>query len=135
MKYRFLEHTADVRAECEGATFAQLLEAAAHALYAAAFQRRDERATRRREIRIESGGAEETLVRWLQELIYLMEAEQFAAVRFSFAHAEECRVEAVAEGCEYAAEDRADEIKAATYHGMTVRHDARGWHAEVLFDV
>jgi SHS2 domain-containing protein len=75
------------------------------------------------------------VVQWLQELIYLMEAERFVATQFTFAQADAHRVKAEVQGYEYEPEEREEEIKAATYHGMRVRHDANGWRTEVLFDL
>ena len=34
----------------------------------------------------------------------------------------------------YRPEEREDEIKAATYHGMAVQETAPGWRAEIIFD-
>ncbi|HQH52136.1 MAG TPA: archease [Candidatus Hydrogenedentes bacterium] len=135
MNYRFLEHTADARVECTGATFAELLEAAALALYAVAFRRMEDRSEDRRLISIAAEKPEDVLVRWLQELIYLMEAEHFAVTRFRFMHADANRVEAEVQGYRYRAEDREDEVKAATYHGMKVEQQETGWRAEVIFDL
>lgn len=135
MEYRFLEHTADARVECSGKTFAELLEAAARALYAVAFRCVEDRREGRRSISIEADGAEEAVVRWLQELIYFMEAERFVATRFRFIQAEPRRVEAEVAGYMYRPEEREDEIKAATYHGMAVQETAPGWRAEIIFDL
>ena len=135
MNYRFLEHTADARVECTGATFAELLEAAARALCAVAFQRQEDRRETRRLVSIEADGAEDAVVRWLQELIYLVEAERFAPVRFDFRQAGARRVEAVVEGYAYGPDARQDEVKAATYHGMDVRQSGTGWRAEIIFDL
>lgn len=135
MEYRFLEHTADVRAECKGATFAELLEAAARVVYAVAFQRMEDRDDRRRLICVEANGMEDIVVRWLQELIYLMEVERFAATTFTFHRADAHRVQAEAGGYEYAAGDREDEVKAATYHGMSVQQDEQGYRAEIILDL
>jgi SHS2 domain-containing protein len=124
-----------VRAACEGETFAELLEAAAKALYAVAFRRMEERRDVRRSISIEAQSPEETVVRWLQELIFFMETERFAAVRFAFERAEARKIQVEAQGYEYDPADREDEVKAATYHGMRVTENETGWRAEVIFDL
>ncbi len=135
MNYRFLEHTADARVECTGATFAELLEAAARALGAVAFRRVDDRCEIQRVLSIVADGPEDAVVRWLQELIYLVEAERFAPVRFDFRQAGARSVEAVVEGYAYGPDERQDEVKAATYHGMEVRQSETGWRAEIIFDL
>ncbi|HOF38530.1 MAG TPA: archease [Candidatus Hydrogenedentes bacterium] len=136
MNYRFLDHTADARVECTGATFAELLEAAARALAAVAFRHVANHGEEvRRVVSIKANGPEDAIVRWLQELIYLMDVERLAPVRFEFRQASAQSIEAVVDGCLYQPEDRQDEVKAATYHGMDVRQTETGWRAEVIFDL
>lgn len=133
--YRFLEHTADIRAECQAASFPELLETAAQALYAVALRETRTDAHVEHEVAIQAESPEEMLVRWLQELIFLMDVEHFVATRFDLHHAAEDRVAATLRGYEYQPEERATEIKAATYHGMAVRHTNEGIVAEVIFDL
>lgn len=121
--------------ECWGGTFAELLEAAAHALYAVAFRHLEDRRDSQRWITVEATGPEEAVVRWLQELIYLMEAERFAAAQFMFARADAQGVNAEVRGYRYAPDDREDEVKAATYHGMKIEQDDKGWRAEIILDL
>lgn len=136
MNYRFLEHTADARVECTGGTFAELLEAAARALIAVAFRRVPKHGEEiQRLVSIKADGPEDAVVRWLQELIYLMDVERLAPARFDFRQASAQSIEAVVEGCPYQPEDRQDEVKAATYHGMDVRQTETGWRAEIIFDL
>ncbi len=134
---RFLDHTADVLAECEAPDFAGLLEVAARALYETALEtyRGGAAPDARRMARIEGGSYEEILVRWLQELLYLLDVERFVAIRFRFDEASGARLRAVVDGYVHGPDERAVEVKAATYHGMEVRRDAEGFRARVVFDL
>lgn len=135
MAFRFLEHTADLRAECRADSFAGLLESAADALYAAALSRRHAAEAVERRIALQGDAPEELLVRWLQELIFLLDAERFVAARVHFDDLREGRLEARLHGYLCPATERDAEVKAATYHGMRVREDGGGWSVEVLFDL
>lgn len=135
MPFRLLAHTADVRAACSGASVAELLESAAEALYALAFRERGGGCDAARVVEVAGGSTEELLVRWLQELIYLMDAERFVATSFEFVETTPVRVQAALRGVIYTPSMRAEEVKAATYHGMHVHRDGAGYEAEVIFDV
>ena len=135
MPYRLLEHTADVRAECRGTSIGELLVAAADALYAVAFRERGGATDDVNVVDVAGASTEELVVRWLQELIYLMDVDRFAAVSYEFLETTPTRVRAALRGHTYAPSDRATEVKAATYHGMHVHRDADGYVVEVLFDL
>ena len=54
------------------------------------------------------------MVRWLQELIFLMDTRSFVASGFEVRQADAGRVEATLRGYRYKPEERAAEVKAAT---------------------
>lgn len=135
MSYRFLEHTADIRAECRAATFAGLLESAAQALYAIAFRKTRPDHLVEVVVDIRATSPEEMVVRWLQELIFFMDVRHFVATRFAFHQLTEDTLSATLRGYEYQPEERATEVKAATYHGMTIQHTDEGFVTEILFDL
>ena len=134
MGFRLLEHTADVRAECRAARFEELLVVAAQALNAVALH--EVRAQTDTERKIEALGStpEDLLIRWLQELIFLMDVEHFVGVEFDIS-CESTRVLAKVRGYLHGPEERAIEIKAATYHDLKIRESDGGLVVNVLFDV
>ncbi len=141
MSFEFLEHTADVRAECRGATFAELLEAAANALYALALEKRSaqsqeaKRPTINKSIEIVADNREELLVGWLQELIFLLDVERFVAVDYSFSESCVPHLRAELRGYRCNTDELGEEVKGATYHGLEVRESPRGFVARVVFDL
>ena len=135
MSFRFLEHTADVRVECVGRTFAELLESATAGLYAITLTRRRDDASAKRLIGVAGANREETLIRWLQELIFLLDAEHFVATAFHFSKVSDKEAEAVASGYLCPAEERAEEVKAATYHLLAISETEEGLMARVTFDL
>ncbi|HIJ74094.1 MAG TPA: archease [Candidatus Hydrogenedentes bacterium] len=133
--FRFLEHTADLRVECRAESLADLLETAALALYAVAFHRRRQGTNVERHIDLAADTREQLLVRWLQELIFLMDVERFAATVFDIGTANETALAATLRGYQYEPADRAEEVKAATYHELEVKKDAEGYVARLIFDL
>ena len=135
MPFRFLEHTADVQAECSAATFKGLLETAAQAFYAITLREQRGHCDLHRSVSVEGAGREEVLIRWLQELIFLLDTQHFVATEFAFTDADAVRVVAELAGYVCSPEDRAEEVKSATYHDLEVIETSDGLIARVIFDL
>jgi SHS2 domain-containing protein len=135
MGFRFIEHTADVCAECRAADFAGLLEVSAAALYEVALDRVRSDSDIEKEVRAEGGTREETLIRWLQELLFLLDVERFAATVFRFDEAAPSQVRATLRGYTCKPEERATEVKAATYHDMQIENRDGELAAAIVFDL
>lgn len=149
MAYKFLEHTADVQAECRARSFTGLLEAAARALYSVALKRQRKTIRARHELFVSGSEHEEVVVRWLQELVFLLETDGFVAVRFTWngSHMEApegaqsagphpvLTVHCLAEGYLCTHEERGEEVKGATYHGLMVEKTGDEFVARVIFDL
>lgn len=143
MTFIFLEHTADARVECRAGTFTGLLETAAAALYALALRNvRCERAVTR-VIEAAGGDREEVLVSWLQELLFLLDTQCFVAVACEWQDAPAVHPAALpalrfpvrVTGYVCAPDERAEEVKAVTYHGMEVQDTQCGCMARIVFDL
>ncbi len=135
MPFRFLDHVADERVACWGANLDELFTSAMDALYAVALQDRRDETPYTRRIQLEGDGLDDLMVRWLQELIYLLDVEHFAAAAVEFDRIDTHRLDAVLQGYRCRPEDRKTEVKAATYHGIAVEHRDGQYRAEVLFDL
>ena len=136
--YRFLEHTADVCVECRGETFAALLQSATDALYAITLsnvQSGAEAYAVEKNLSLKANSRDEALVRWLQELIFLLETEGFVAGKVIFSYAEAEGVEAVVIGYQCRSDERTEEVKSATYHGLNVTQDSDGFVVQIIFDL
>lgn len=85
----------------------------------------------------EADGVEALLVDWLNELVFLFEAEGAVCSRIELTEWTPTRYRAELHG-ETGDPDRhglRDVVKAATYHGLSVTQDEAGWHARVILDV
>jgi len=86
-----------------------------------------------REIVVRAGDVGALLVDWLNELIYLAEAERWVATAFTPRPAAEHELRISARGV--LVDPAPSRVKAATHHGLAVRRVAGGLEAEVVLDV
>ncbi|NIA13072.1 MAG: hypothetical protein GWP08_03245 [Nitrospiraceae bacterium] len=135
MTYRFLEHTADALVECEAGAYPGILKAAADALYAVALAEHGVGVEVERRVEVTGESREDLLVRWLQELLFLLETDHFVASEFAFDDAGDGAVSARLQGYTCPPEARAAEVKSATYHELSVRETADGFVARFILDV
>jgi SHS2 domain-containing protein len=155
--FRILDHPADVGVEARGETPAGAFCAAAEGLVSivaiegdgagpagvAATHPPPGPGTERRRVSVRAPDAERLLVRWLSEVLYLMDAERFMPASiivdpFSLpAAGVEAGLDATLEGERVKPGSRSSgtDVKAVTYHGLTVAADGRGVKLTVFFDV
>jgi SHS2 domain-containing protein len=88
-------------------------------------------------VRVEASDRETLLVAWLNELLFLHEAEHVALSRFRVKRLSEECLEAVAEGepLDRARHAPVGHVKAVTYHLLQIRPAGAGWVAQVVVDV
>jgi SHS2 domain-containing protein len=137
VRFKTIEHTADIGIEVEADTLSELFEGTAAAMFSLIVEPETVRQTDERELTLEAGDLEELLFMWLNELLFIMYADDLLFSRFEVTDIEDSRLNATARGEEIDPErHRVDEeIKAATYHEMMVEHQDNGWKARVIFDV
>lgn len=137
--HRFVGHTSEVELKLSANTFADLLAEATRALGelmgGQGLTRLDEG---ERPIEVESVDREALLVDFLNELIYLAEAEAILPLDSLVTLGEGeppfvCRLSA---RLRYASvEETPSQVKAATRHGLVVKETGSGVFASVIFDV
>lgn len=133
--HRLLAHTADLRAELTAADLAGLyVEAAALVrellVGDSAVEPREER--RFALDALDRGGESERFFRFVRELVYLADAEQFLPARAAVEGGD-----AIVAGERFdAARHRVErQIKAVTRHQFRCEPTAGGWRAEIVFDL
>jgi len=95
------------------------------------------RAERMLRVEVEASDRETLLVAWLNELLYLHEAEGFVAAEFAIRRLSDTALEAEVWGetVDRARHRLVGHVKAATYHLLRVRPAAGAWEAQVVVDV
>jgi SHS2 domain-containing protein len=136
--YEILEHTADIGLRAWGETWEALFENCALGL-ADILDRREDgdgaEATNRVSVQVHATDVEALLVEWMNEVLYALEDEEacLRAIRMTEVGETQLRADVELSVCEGAPE--ATELKAATYHQLSVRRRDSEWEATVYFDV
>ncbi len=136
-----LDHTADVGFELGAPSLEALFQEARLALLMVVFEHPPEEGGGVDVVRLTAPDRETLLVRWLNELVYLIQDAGFvpvgAKIRLRKAGDSGYGLEARLTGAPLLLEEYGwqGEIKSATFHGLDVTNDEDGWHARVILDV
>jgi SHS2 domain-containing protein len=137
MPWQTFDHTADVGLRIEAPTRAALFEEAGRALTALIVE--DPDAVEDRETRtfeLAAADPEDLLFDWLQALLVAFEVEGMLLTRFRVTlEGERLWAEAGGEAVDRARHRLAHEVKAITYHGLSLRRGDDGWRADVVVDI
>ena len=138
---RMLDHTADVGFELRAPSIEALFDEARRALLMVVFEHPPEEGEGVNAVRLTAPDRETLLVRWLNELVYLIQDAGFVPVgaEIQLREADEAgySLEARLTGAPLLLDEYGwqGEIKSATFHGLEVSNDGEGWHARVILDV
>jgi len=130
--YREHEHTADWELEVWAPDFSGLLEQAAQGMYSLSGTRLKSGPRIKRSIVLKGADPETLTVNFLAELLYLGEMKNLAFDGFVISSSKN-QVQATISGAQIAHQDK--EIKAVTYHNLTIRETRGGLEARIVFDV
>ncbi len=135
--YRFLEHTADMGIEATAASLEGLFVQAARALNEMIFGQELFGGSESLQIDVSGEDLGDLLVRWLTELLYLIETDYFVASRFMIDTLTPYRLQARVAGERLHPDNMhaVREVKAITYHRLDVTSSSRGWRAQVYVDL
>ena len=136
--YTELEHTADVGFELTAPDLPSAFERAAAAMFDLICDLDLVRDGVRRVVRVDSreGDLENTMVRWLTELLFLFDSDRLVLAHFRVRSFERGRLEADVSGEPYDPERHPikTDIKAVTYHELAVEDRGSDWRVRVIFD-
>ena len=133
-KFEFLEHTSDIKLKIYGDTLNEIFENSVLAF--SSYIAREEKIKSRKSKIVEVSGRdnESLLYNFLDELIYLLDADEFIA----------SKAKVTLRGNNLIAEVFGDntkdykglsQIKAATYSEMYIKKTSKGWEAQFVLDV
>ena len=134
--FEILDHTADVGIIAYGADERRAFANAARGLFSLMAELDDVGEELKRDIRLTASDEEELLVNWLNELVYLFDAEGLIFKRFEISKLDDSHLRASVYG------EKADSsrhrlktgVKAATYHMLKIEKGG-GCRVQVLFDI
>jgi SHS2 domain-containing protein len=135
-KFEILEHTADTGIIAYGDELKEAFENAALGMFSIITDPAQIETNLSRVININSPSPKDLLISWLNEFIYLFDAENLIFCRFDIIHLDESNLSAVAYGekVDLSRHELKTGIKAATYHMLKIE-DTDTCSVQVLFDV
>jgi len=140
VRYELLEGiTADVGIRAFGRTLEELFANAGYALFDLLVENLEEvKAEEEVEVKVEveTEEWEDLLAGWLRELLYWYEVKKRAFCDFEVELGPgRLSARCMGEKLDYERHIPGIEIKAVTYHNLSVSRTPEGWQAEVVFDV
>jgi len=135
--YETFEHTADLGLRVRAADLDTLFAEAAHALFAALVDNPDAvRPAQAVTIAVSGDDREYLLFVWLKDLLSRFQIDHLLFARFDVkVRADGLTATAWGEPLDRSRHELGHEVKAITYHGLTVEHTETGWLAEVIVDI
>ena len=140
MRYKFLEHTADVMFEAYGRDLNEVFVNAALATFDVQCNLKNVGNKIKKKIKLKNENAEDLLFEFLGELVYLKDAKYLVFGRFKV-EIKKVRdnylLEAVAYGEKINPEkhELKTDVKAVTLHEFFLKKTKRGWKCRVLLDI
>ena len=137
MAYKIINHTADVGLVIYGSDMKQLFSNAAFSLVSLIVEPEIILAKTERCVTVYAENYESLLIEWLNELIYLFDAEHILFSKFQIKHLSNDQLIAICygEAVNRFRHDIKREVKAATYHMLKIERRKPGYKAQVIFDL
>ena len=135
--YTQLDSAGDARLRLRAADLAGLLRAALRGFLSLVTDPASVRSVDRVEVRLEVPDREDLLVAWLNELVFLLDTQEFLPTSADIRVISETNLEATLYG-EKMVPDRHERrllVKAATYHGLYIRVLNGGLEGEITLDL
>ena len=135
-EFEIINHTADVGIIAYGADMNEAFANAAKALFSLITELDDVEEAMHRDIELTAPDQESLLVEWLNELIYLFDAENIIFKRFDVTQLSQTQLKARSYGhkVDSSKHKLKTGVKAATYHMLKI-DKSNGGKVQVLFDI
>ena len=137
LAYQIIDHTADLGIIVKGPDVKGLFIRAAQAMTDLMVKGEIRDKTARRDVLIEGEDFPDLMVRWLGEILYLFEGENLIVNSIEIKSIGPIKVEATLTVTSFEPKRHRvlREIKAVTYHQISVDKVNDGWEARVIFDI
>ena len=134
MKYKFLEHTGDIKFQAYGKTLNEVFENSVIAVSYYISRGKKIKSSKGKVIDVSGNDLESLFYNFLDELIYLIDADNFIVAKAKIT-ARGNNLHAELFGDDASNYKDLDQIKAATYAEMYIKKTAAGWEAQAVLDV
>jgi SHS2 domain-containing protein len=135
--YEIIDHTADLGIIVKGPDVEQLFIRAALAMTELMVKGNSSDIVSTSEIVVQGEDFPDLMVRWLGEILYLFEGEDLIVHSIQIRSISPMQLQATLGLSSFKPERHQvlREIKAVTYHGISVGKTNSGWEARVIFDI
>jgi SHS2 domain-containing protein len=133
-KFKFLEHTADIKFQAFGKDINEVFENVALAISEIIARENKIKLKIKKKIKIKGIDKESLLHNFIEELLYLVDAENFITTKARVKISGNT-LEAELQGDKTDNYKGLDHIKAATYAEMYIKKTENGWEAQAVVDV
>jgi SHS2 domain-containing protein len=135
--YTVLDHTADLALRVEGTDLKDLFESAGDALIGLMVTGTTAAKPSPLEISLSGQDLADLLVRWLGEILYLLQGESLVVTSVALQVITPERLKAVVHSVPFDPEvhEILAEVKGVTYHQVEVKEDRGRWEARVILDI
>ncbi|MFH1607822.1 MAG: archease [archaeon] len=135
MKFKFLEHTADIKFQAFGNSLEEVFENSALAMFNAMHDGKVEKETSKK-IQVKGKDNESLMYNFLEELLFLFDSEGFFLSEVKSLKIEKEKLVAEVVGDKAENYEIHIDVKAVTYNEMFVREEKKGkWVGQVVLDV
>ena len=134
MKYRFIEHTGDIKFQVGGNTLTKIFENSALAVSHYISRGKKIKSKKGKIIEVSGTDLESLFYNFLDELIYFLDAECFVVAKAKITM-RGYNLQAELYGDDTKNYSDLDHIKAATYAEMYIKKTSKGWKAQAVLDV
>ena len=136
MKYKFLEHTADVKFQANGSSLNKVFENSALALKETMFGKIKIKNDIKKKFKVEADDDSGLLYRFLEQFLYLLDAENFifSSVKVRI-DKEKNKLKAEVLGDLASNYKFTNDVKAITYNQMFVKKEGKIFKTQVVLDV
>lgn len=142
MPYQVLEHTADIGLSVVARDLLSLFRDAAEGFFqlvtdVASLKKSPPVLSHDVEINFQEDNAEELLMHWLQELLFIFSVRHLVLVEYRFISLTPLMTKLKAKAIEFDPKRHVSrhEVKAVTHHQFYVRQTSGGWEARIIFDI
>ncbi|MFH0988886.1 MAG: archease [bacterium] len=135
--YRILEHPSDMGIETRGATLKEAFEYAATGLISIIIDPASVDAYENRNVRLTAMDKESLLVKWLSEILYLFDGQDFLVAHTEIELLTDIELEAVVSGepVDNRKHQFKMDVKAVTYHQLKVEESIDRCSTRVFLDI
>lgn len=136
-EFTLMDHTADLGIKVVGHDLKDLFEGAAMSLMSLMVKHGPPQTTVSMKTSVEGVDLADVLVRFLGEILYILDGEYLVVTSATVDAVSPSRVEATLETVPFDPQihEILHEIKAVTYHQVKVANEGGRWEASVIFDV